>query len=139
MAALAFLAVGVLSLTAVSGGYPLQSCSAQAPHWTGSLAVEHRLQVHGLHQLWLPAQLSPGMWYLPRPRIKHISSALIGRLPTTGPQWKSSSLINFFLHFPLPSEIFDFLISWQPSWNLIYTQDWQTTSHGPKPDCFWFL
>ena len=54
---------------------------------TASLVAERRLSNCGSR-----AQLLRGMWDPPRPGLKPVSPALAGRLPTTAPPGKPSTL-----------------------------------------------
>ena len=70
-----------LSLVVVSRGYSLVGMCGLLTA-VASLAVEHGLRSFG------------GMWNPPGPRIEPMSSALAGRLLTTGPP-KKSCILNF--------------------------------------------
>ena len=53
-----------------------------------SLVAEHRLQTPRLSNCGLRAQLSRGMWDLPRPGLEPVSPALAGGFSTTAPPGK---------------------------------------------------
>ena len=57
-----------------------------------SLVAEHRLQTHRLSSCGSRAQLLRGMWDPPRPGLEPASPALAGRLSTTAPPGKPSSI-----------------------------------------------
>ena len=46
-------------------------------------------RVHGLQSLWCMNLVPHGMWNLPRPEIKPVSPALVGRFLNAGPPGKS--------------------------------------------------
>ena len=62
---------------------------------TASLVAEHRLQTHRLSSCGSRAQLLRGMWDLPRPGLKPVSSALAGRFSTTAPPRKPPTMYSF--------------------------------------------
>ena len=53
-----------------------------------SLVAEHRLQTRRLSNCGSRAQLLRGMWDPPRPGLKPVSPALVGRVSTTAPPAK---------------------------------------------------
>ena len=57
-----------------------------------SFVAEHRLQTRRLSSCGSRAQLLPGMWDLPKPRLEPVSPALAGRFSTTAPPGKPTSL-----------------------------------------------
>ena len=113
-----FVAAHGLSLVAASGGYSSLQCTGFSLRWLlllqstgsracglsscGSWALERRLSSCGAR-----AQLLRGMWNLPEPGLKPVSSALAGGFLTTAPPGKhletfltkgvyQSHLENFF-------------------------------------------
>ena len=58
-----------------------------------SLVAEHRLQMRRLSNCGSRAQPLRGMWDPPRPGLEPVSPALAGRLSTTAPPGKPSTLI----------------------------------------------
>ena len=99
MAVLSLCCCTDFSLVLVSRGYsPVAAHRLLTP--VASLVAEHRLQVQGLQQLWLPglehrlnscgqrAQLLWDMCDLLRSEIKSVSPALAGGFFTTGPPEK---------------------------------------------------
>ena len=68
-----------------------------------SPVVEHRLQTRRLSSCGSRAQLLRGMWDLPRPGLKPVSSALAGRFLTTAPPGKP--LFQFLImRVPTPKD-----------------------------------
>ena len=70
-------------------------CGARASHHRGLSCSEHRLQTRRLSNCGSRAQLLRSMWDLPRPGLKPVSPALIGRFSTTAPPGKPLSLFFF--------------------------------------------
>ena len=77
------------------------SCGNQGPLFiavrgpytiAASLVAENRLQTRRLGNCGSRAQLLCGMWDLPRPGLEPVSPALAGRLSTTVPPGKPTSL-----------------------------------------------
>ena len=60
-----------------------------------TLVAEHRLQTRRLSSCGSRAQLLHGIWDLPRPGLKPVSSALAGRFSTTAPPGKPNCV--FFI------------------------------------------
>ena len=58
-----------------------------------SLVAEHKLQTRRLSSCGSRAWLLPGMWDLPRPGLEPVSPALAGRLSTTAPPGKPTSVL----------------------------------------------
>ena len=80
------------------------SCGEQGPLFiavhrpltvAASLVAEHKLQTRRLSSCGSWAQLLRGMWDLPRPWLKPVSPALVGRFSTTAPPGKPWKL--FFI------------------------------------------
>ena len=69
---------------------PLSSCTVQASHWAGFSCYRAQAPECRLSSCGAQAQLSCGMWDLPGPGIKPMSSALEGEFLSTGPPEKSS-------------------------------------------------
>ena len=59
-----------------------------------SLVVEHRLQTRRSSNCGSQAQLLHVMWDLPRPGLKPVSPALVGRFLTTVPPGKPERAFN---------------------------------------------
>ena len=79
---------------AVGSGLP-SSRRAPASHCSGFSCCRARALRHtGVSSCGTQAWLPRGMWNLPRPGVKPVSSALAGRLLTTGPPGKSSCVFN---------------------------------------------
>ena len=73
----------------------LSSRGAPAPHCSGfSCCKAWALRHNGISTWGTQAWLPHGMWNLPRPGVKPVSSALAGRLLTTGLPGKSSCVFN---------------------------------------------
>ena len=73
----------------------LASRRAPASHCSGFSCCRARALRHtGISSCGTRAWLPRGMWDVPRPGIKPVSSALAGRLLTTGPPGKSSCVFN---------------------------------------------
>ena len=79
----------------------LSSCGKRGPLFiavlrpltiAASLVAEHRLQTRRLSNCGSRAQLLCGMWDLPRPGLEPTSPALAGRLSTTAPPGKPSTI-----------------------------------------------
>ena len=110
-----FVAAHGLSPVVVNGGFSLlqrldfslwwllllQSMDSTGLSSCGSWGLEHGVSSCGS---W--ALLLWGMWDFPGPGIKLVSSALAGRLPTTGPPGKSLLLSTKHLH-------------WQPTYHFL--------------------
>ena len=118
MAVLSLCCCTDFSLVLVSRGYsPVAAHRLLTP--VASLVAEHRLQVQGLQQLWLPglehrlnscgqrAQLLWDMWDFPEPGIKPMSPVLAGGFFTTEPPGRSRSF--FKIKFLLEQSCFTIL------------------------------
>ena len=79
----------------------LSSCGKRGPLFiavlrpltiAASLVAEHRLQTRRLSNCGSRAQLLCGVWDLPRPGLEPTSPALAGRLSTTAPPGKPSTI-----------------------------------------------
>ena len=90
-----YLFMAVLSLHFCSRAF--SSCARRGPLLiavcgpltvAASLIAGHRLQTRRLSNCGSWAQLSRGMWDLPRPGLKPVSPALAGRFSTTAPPGK---------------------------------------------------
>ena len=69
------------------------SCGERGPLTiAASLVAGHRLQTRRFSNCGSQAQLLRGMWDLPRPGLKPVSSALADRFSTTAPPGKPLSL-----------------------------------------------
>ena len=66
---------------------------------SASLVVEHRLQMRRLSNCGSRAQLLCSMWDPPRPGLKPVSPALVGRFSTTAPPGKpGTEVLNLGRH-----------------------------------------
>ena len=117
-----FAAARGFSLVAASGGYSSLLCAGFSLRWLlllrstgsrqagfsscGSRALARRLSSCGLRALecrlsscGARAQLLSGMWDLPGPGLKPVSSALVGGFLTTAPPGKSQNIRNLLKRF----------------------------------------
>ena len=86
-----------LSLVVASGDHSSSRCTGLTI--AASLVAEHRLQMHRLSNCGSRAQLLHGTWDPPRPGLEPVSPALAGRLSTTAPPGKPSTLFLFMLGY----------------------------------------
>ena len=96
-----YLFMAVLGLRFCARAF--SSCGEQGPLFiavrgpltiAASLVAEHRLQTRRLSSCGSRAQLLRGTWDLPRPGLEPVSPALAGRLWTTAPPGKPTTVIS---------------------------------------------
>ena len=90
-----FVSVRGLSLVVARGGHSSSRCAGLSLS-RPLLLAEHRLQTRRLSSCGSRAQLLRGMWDLPRPGLKPVSTALAGRFSTTAPPGKPN--VFYYTH-----------------------------------------
>ena len=86
-----FVSVRGLSLVAASRGHSSSRCVGLSPSWP--LVAKHRLQTRRPSNCGSWAKPLRGMWDPPRPGLEPASPALAGKLSTTAPPGKPSSVL----------------------------------------------